>query len=205
MVPDHPDLQAEAVIDRMRDLVEQDWSTPEIQADAAMIEAMARANQRDVLDTLFWHIKGKLTFVTDAQLSAPIPATAETPIVEVLIRPLDMSLLCEQSGCRRLGDCDDWSMYTAALLKALGYEYRFVTLAADAADPSRYSHVYVCAVRPDGVKVAMDTSHGPYLGWEHGNVYGKRKEWGGGGGLAAVAVIAALVIGARMLKGALNL
>ena len=44
------------------------------------------------------------------------------------------------------GDCDDFSMLTAALLEASGIPWEFVTVAADRDSPGRFSHVYVRAL-----------------------------------------------------------
>jgi hypothetical protein len=73
------------------------------------------------------------------------------------------------------GDCDDFSMLCAAMLRALGIESAFKTIAADSADPTRYSHVYVMAIRPEG-ELALDCSHGSTPGWEAPAV-GKTRLW----------------------------
>lgn len=50
----------------------------------------------------------------------------------------------------RAGDCDDISMLMAALLIALGYPARLITLAANPASPNDFSHVYVEGEVPPG-------------------------------------------------------
>jgi hypothetical protein len=50
----------------------------------------------------------------------------------------------------RSGDCDDISMLLGAMLLALGYPARLVTIAANASDPNEFSHVYVEAEIPPG-------------------------------------------------------
>lgn len=50
----------------------------------------------------------------------------------------------------RAGDCDDISMLLGAMLLALGYPARLVTIAANASDPNEFSHVYVETEIPPG-------------------------------------------------------
>ncbi len=50
----------------------------------------------------------------------------------------------------RAGDCDDISMLMAALLVALGYPARLITLAANPSSPNDFSHVYVEGEIPPG-------------------------------------------------------
>jgi hypothetical protein len=81
------------------------------------------------------------------------------------------------------GDCDDSAMVMAALAGTLGYETRFVTVAADASDPSQFSHVYSEAlIQPhDGSAprwVAMDCARpGARFGLAP-QYYYRRKVWG---------------------------
>lgn len=64
------------------------------------------------------------------------------------------------------GDCDDFSMLTASILKLWGYAVKFVTSAADVLHPNMYSHVWVrVRLKTTGEWVDMDCSHGPWLGW----------------------------------------
>jgi hypothetical protein len=50
----------------------------------------------------------------------------------------------------KAGDCDDISMLLGALLLALGYRARLITISANAEDPAEFSHVYVEAEVPPG-------------------------------------------------------
>ena len=50
----------------------------------------------------------------------------------------------------KAGDCDDISMLLGAFLIALGYPARLITLAANTAQPSEFSHVYIEAEVPPG-------------------------------------------------------
>lgn len=60
----------------------------------------------------------------------------------------------------RAGDCDDIAMLMAALLMAVGYPARFVTVAASPDSPEQFSHVYVEGEVPAGSGnwIAMDTA-----------------------------------------------
>lgn len=189
-VSDSPDEQVEATIRLMHHYVAEDYRTPEIQRDAAEARELAWLNHGGDEVAGVWHyVKGRLRFVTDDALVGPLNAVggAGAPVIEILIRPVDMSRgggryesrayegrAYEGRAYERRGDCDDWSMYTAALLRALGHDYRFVTAAAEPDDPGRFSHVYVAAYENGhnghaaGTRVALDTSHGKYPGWEVG-------------------------------------
>lgn len=80
---------------------------------------------------------------------------------ELLISPEVLLSMPEPQG-----DCDDFSMLTAAVLKLWGYEVRFVTSAADVTQPNMYSHVWVrVRLKMSGEWLDMDCSHGPWLGW----------------------------------------
>ena len=178
LVPDDADGQVAQVIEMMASYVRRDVNSPEIQDDAAQVRLSAAAQGLDLVTAVFRYVKRKLSFIPDEGLAGPFTSltTPETPVVEVLIPPAVMSRMCPPgSVCRRLGDCDDWSMYTAALLLALGIPAKFVTVAVDGRDPNRFSHVYVAAY-VNGDRIPIDTSHGPGPGVEVQNVY-RRQEW----------------------------
>lgn len=171
VVGDDPDEQVAATIALMRRYVREDWGTELIRRDA--LQAQSESGYQDPASAVFRFIKTRLRFVKDETTLEPFAFSPELPGVEALIRPVDMAM---QPAGRQIGDCDDYVMYGAALLKALGVDSRFVTVAADPADPSRYSHVYLAAYQ-DGYRIPLDLSHGDYPGWETGNPYGKRREW----------------------------
>jgi transglutaminase-like putative cysteine protease len=72
------------------------------------------------------------------------------------------------------GDCDDFSMLTGAMLKAIGIPTKFVTVAANDNEPGVFSHVYLSGYLPQ--RTAMDASHGPFFGWEYSKV-SRLQEW----------------------------
>lgn len=189
---DCPDQQVSATIDAMRQLVMQD--APYMQGEAMQAASGGNGNAvRGVFD----YVKRKMRFQLDEHTADSIndfvPSSAEQPIVEILIRPRDLSQLCMLQS-NAVGDCDDFSMYAACLLTALGIPCSFATVAAASQDPTAYSHVYVVAY-PDGRRVPVDCSHGPHVGWEAPNRYGKFREWSVGGSVVTDAVPWLIVAG----------
>lgn len=176
-LPDLPDEQVAGTIALMRRYVLEDACSAPIQRQARSIAAsVASLSGPDLAQAVFSFVRSRVSFSLDESISSAFHAPVSAPIIEALIRPVDMAVLCEDGGCRRMGDCDDFSMYVAALLLALGINCSFVTLAADPADPNRYSHVYVAAYTEAG-RIPIDASHGEKAGWEAENKYGKKKEW----------------------------
>lgn len=76
------------------------------------------------------------------------------------------------------GDCDDHVVLLAALLHSIGRQVRFITIAADPAAPSEFSHVYVEALNPaTGEWVPLDTTvDGAAPGWQPGRAF-RRRAW----------------------------
>lgn len=71
------------------------------------------------------------------------------------------------------GDCDDHSILIAALLRSLGYNVQFKTVAAQRADPTQFSHVYVIVQdkRTGQWKGLDSTVPDSFAGWEPPVVY----------------------------------
>src|SRR5271165_713849 len=77
----------------------------------------------------------------------------------------------------RAGDCDDISMLLGAMMIALGYPARLVTVAANPTDPNEFSHVYAEAEIPPGSGqwVALDAARpGARFGVEPPSYFRKR-------------------------------
>lgn len=170
---DDPDQQVADTIALMKQYAIEDASTQEIKSDAFracgfLADSLAPASR---CAALWQWVKNKIQFRQDAQLSAPIEKAgiADFPVVEVLVRPLDISRGAKQ------GDCDDFSMYLASLLTACGIPCSFVTVAADSQQPGLFSHVYIAAY-PNGQRIPLDSSHGQAPGWEV-PTFTRRKEW----------------------------
>lgn len=79
----------------------------------------------------------------------------------------------------RAGDCDDIAMLMGALVIALGFPARLVTIAANATDPGEFSHVYLETEVPPGSGqwLAMDAARpGAQFGIEP-PVYYRKRAW----------------------------
>ena len=196
-VPAGGDSQTAAVIGMMRSYAVQDAGSPEIQADAR--RAVSESPTVPPEEAVFWFVKRRLQFVRDEDTALPFQALTPHPIVETLIRPRDMSTLCPPgSFCQRIGDCDDYAMYAASLLRALGIPSAFVTVAAVPGQED-FSHVYIAAYPPGRGRVPLDTSHGDRPGWETQSSH-RVQEWPLDGGMTPLVLILALgAIGALML------
>jgi hypothetical protein len=171
-VSDDPDTQVAQVIGLMDGYAAADSRSPQILRDV-----YRAAQSHDALQDTFDYVRGRMTFTPDESLADSLSFIPKwRPVVETLIRPCDQAIL--PNPC---GDCDDYSMYGASHLLARGVPCSYVTVAADQAEPTTYSHVYLAAY-PDsgpyaGMRVPMDLSHGPRVGWETADRFHKRREW----------------------------
>lgn len=124
-------------------------------------------------------VQNSIKFQRDEVTGEGLGGWGSPDVVETIVRPVDMVRYIDQGIA--IGDCDDYSMLASACLTVLGVSNGFCTVAADDRDPEQYSHVYVVAwpVGVDGKRerMALDTSHGDYPGWEVPNRFGKRTEW----------------------------
>jgi hypothetical protein len=187
-----PDTQVAQVIDMMLDYSDADSKDPNIYSDA--LRGCALGNG-DCIAGNFQDVKNSIQFVQDEETAEPFTAWLNGPIPEVLVRPVDMRRMAYPQG-----DCDCFATTMRARLRALGIPAGFVTVAVDPEDPGRFSHVYNVADCSQGKcgpmwngRVALDSSHGEYPGWEAPNPFGKRQEWNSGSGwkvLGAVLLIA---------------
>lgn len=174
-LPEDPDGQVECTIARMVKLATSDASSDEIKQDA---QSALNIGRGDPLQGIHSWIRSRMSFITDEAQTAPYMPSLQGPdhyFVEAITRPKDISKMIAGTG-RARGDCDDFSMYCAALLIALSIPCSFCTVAASPSAPRDYSHVYVVAY-PDGVRIPMDCSHGSAVGWETPNRLGRRREW----------------------------
>lgn len=170
-----PDSQVVQTVQVMRERVAQDAD----QLKPLAYSVAGQGSKAQQTQNVWGHVRGAIQFTRDEQTGVradglSIGGGDPTAIVEVIIRPVDMARYIDQGIA--IGDCDDFSMYLAALLTALEIPCAFCTVAASAMAPNQYSHVYVVAY-PDGQRVPCDASHGQYCGWEVENRFGKRTEW----------------------------
>jgi hypothetical protein len=196
LVSDDPDKQVGQVIGMMSGYAASDAKSPLFQQDIIMCAALGGG---DPISDVWAYLNRQsgyrgMRFVSDEITGAPWDETLRwRPLVEALIRPVDQAWLSNPQG-----DCDDFAMYGASHLIARGVPCSFVTVAADDSDPNMYSHVYLVAFPQSGPfagqRVPMDLSHGPYVGWETANRFGKRREWpvgSSGFGLLGFGLLAA--------------
>jgi len=169
IVPDGGDEQTAAVIRLMTEYAVQDSRSAAVRD--AVREAQIAYPGLSPEEQIFYYVRGRVRFVEDEVTALPIQTWYQEPIVEALIRPVD--LLAQRPVAQ--GDCDDFSMLVAAMLLAQEIPCSYVTVAADPRDPRQFSHVYVASYR-DGKRFSVDASHGEYPGWEAESPY-RRTEW----------------------------
>lgn len=194
------DGQTADVISLMARYAVEDSTSPVIRQQAAAIRELAMANGIPPHEAAWHWVHGRLQFVRDEHTSLPVHGVeglgTGDVIVETLIRPADMAALPDGA---RVGDCDDYSMYLASLLLALGYRPSYATVAADRQSDD-YSHVYVVIRDGSGRRVPLDASHGTHPGWEapEAGRTAKYREWPVEGGVGTWGVVI-LLIGAWWL------
>lgn len=174
-IPERPDDQVVATIARMNQYVCEDCQSGPIQYDA---QCAITLDPNNPLAAVHAFVRSRLEFCRDEVSARPfehlLPKNGY--FVEALNRPVDVSLKFAATGQKVKGDCDCFCMYCAALLRALGIECCFATVGAEEKDPTVFSHIYM-VVYWRGQRIPMDCSHGPYVGWETQNLYGKYQEW----------------------------
>ena len=166
-VPEDSDGQVAATINRMSQYVCADCQAGPILYDA---QCAVILDPNDPLAGVHRFVRSRLRFVNDEAITQPFDwmlpkGGGQDYFVECLTRPVDVSLQYAATRQPVEGDCDDYSMYTAALLRALGIDCAFATVAANRENPEVYSHVYV-ATYWRGQRIPMDCSHGQQAGWE---------------------------------------
>jgi len=180
-VPEESDAQVAATIALMSKYVCADCQSGAVIYDA---QCAVASDPNNPLAGIHQFVRSRLKFRNDEEIVQPydwmLPKqgmSGEDYFVECLKRPIDVSLEYANTQRQVEGDCDDFAMYCAALLKALNVDCAFATVGANSKNPNVFSHVYVVAYWR-GNRYAMDCSHGPYAGWEVANEYGKFCEWG---------------------------
>lgn len=172
---DEPGEQVRRTLELMRERVAEDADSPEMRDWVySQFDVPMYGGQKRAAENVWAHTKNAIKFQRDEKTGGGVGGFGEDEVVETIIRPVDMKRFVE-SGVA-VGDCDDFSMYEACVLKVLGIPCEFVTVAADGRVPDQFSHVYVVAY-PDGQRIALDASHGEYAGWEVGNEFGKYQAW----------------------------
>lgn len=112
----------------------------------------------DLARATYWYVRYNVRRLHHGEFKSLVAAFPEKK--QLIVSPDVLFLSYPQ------GDCSAFTMGVCALLKCLGIGYELVAVAADARDPSIYTHVYPRAVLSDGTKLALDAHAGDYPGWE---------------------------------------
>ena len=116
-----------------------------------------------ITQAVYWWLKRTIRYV-------PTPGTS--PLVDqTLIEPTAVLAMPEP-----IGDCPQFSMLAAAMLRVCCINSLFVTIAAEPKFPDQWSHIYnTVEVRP-GRFLPFDSSNGPEPGAEFAKPF-KRRVW----------------------------
>lgn len=164
--PEDDETTTAQTIGFMAELARQDSRHPIVRRAAYAAIANAGPSARDQAAAIHQWIRNRVRFVQDSTLAG---FSDDPDNAEVLVRPIDLLTMPQPAG-----DCDDFSMLAAAMLRAVGIPAAYRTVAAEAGNPN-YSHAYVLALLPDSA-LPVDASHGPYAGWE-AKAAGKSRTW----------------------------
>lgn len=160
--PVNPDTQTADTIGLMRGIVRRSVNDPIcIQATREALNGVNLNCEPDVAIRLFRWIKSNIRFMED-------PSAVSYWFGEVNRNPNGEDFLITPRALLsqvRSGDCDDFSMLAATMLKISGLDARFVTIAADTRAPGVFSHVY-CQALVNHQWIGFDASHGKVPGWE---------------------------------------
>jgi hypothetical protein len=163
-----PDVATQQTIQEMGRMICAATSSPIMTRIASELErgpADEMATARRVFDWCASHIE----FFPDDPVLVKVLGFQQA--LELLIDPPLLVSMPHPAG-----DCDDFTMLAATLLRILGVPVELVTIAADRKDPNLFTHVYLQLVLASGERLVCDFSHGPYPGWEAARHY-RRQVW----------------------------
>lgn len=164
------DVSTAATVRIMRGIARKCASDPLVMAATAQALATGARSQRDAASAIFYWVRGNVRFVEDEQLMyEQLGVAPERLDKELLIIPPVLLSMPQP-----MGDCDCFSLLIASMLLCAGIQPYFVTVAADADDPQKFSHIYVCACLSDeGTHMCLDAGNRLQLvppGWEASEV-----------------------------------
>jgi hypothetical protein len=139
--------------------IAQGVEDPQVQAAAryAFDHFAAGSDRPDMLAwATFWYMKHCVRFRQDEATMFRIGAANE---FDLLIAPAVLVRMKDPAE-----DCDGFTMLSAAIATILGLPVFIATVAVSPSDPSRWSHVFPCAL-VNGRVVPLDSSHGSGPGW----------------------------------------
>jgi transglutaminase-like putative cysteine protease len=150
-------------------------STPLISSiiNSLLVSLPSHPSKRDLARAIWWWVKKHVTFCNDEEILANELGYEKDPMQELLIPPATLLAMPKP-----MGDCDDFSILTASLLKCAQIPCWFVSIAVDEETPERFSHVFVkCYLEDERQFMTMDVSHGGIPGWETQREVYRRAEW----------------------------
>lgn len=156
------DAGTEQTIAVMRQLVDEAVKDPVVNRTAIdIVRGQPQFNPQADVDAIFRYVQNNFRYV----LSPVGPFGGKQAL-----RPVRSTLEL------RAGDCANMSVLIAALAGTIGYETKFVTVAADSSDASQFSHVYP-EVLVNGQWIALDAARpGAQLG-RTPEVFSRMAEW----------------------------
>lgn len=168
---DNTDNSTRDTISLMDLYAHQDAQSAQVQKAVDEIRANSSDDtEQSLIDSTFEWVKEHVIFTQDEELLNKLFGVKSG--TELLIKPSRLL-----SMHNPMGDCDDFSMLTKAILINLGIDSSLTTVAANAGHPGVWSHVYNTAHLQDGTSLAVDTSHGETVGWEAPNI-SRKGIWG---------------------------
>lgn len=156
---DNTDTSTARTVAMMCDYINQAYTDPVVRQAAAYCFDHFAAGRRDpgmLAWAVFWYVKHCVRLRTDEATMFRIGARDE---FDLLIAPSVLVRMKEPAE-----DCDGFTMLCAALCSILGLPVFIATAAVSPDDPSRWSHVFPCAM-VNGSVLPLDASHGPGPGW----------------------------------------
>jgi hypothetical protein len=162
---DDTDGATRQTVEKMCELIRDSARDPYVQRCAAYARdrfAMGSSDPAALAWGCFWYVKHCVKFRLDEGTMLQIGESHDAygqQQQDLLIAPAVLVRMKNPSE-----DCDGFTMLTAALLTCLGVPVLIATVAADLDDPTRWSHVFLCAIINGRVK-PLDTSHGAAPGW----------------------------------------
>jgi hypothetical protein len=170
--PYKSDVSTADTIGVMRTLAHRYATDPSVLlANAEALGALApSASDRDIACAAFWWIRANVRFVEDETLMYEQLGVAPDSLdKELLIVPPTLLAMPVP-----MGDCDDFSLLTACMLLSVRLRPYYVTVAGDAKDPMKFSHIYVCVrLEDEDGYLSLDAGNrlvGIPPGWEISNV-----------------------------------
>lgn len=159
-VSDNDDEATAATVKMMADYIKQGVTDPVCQKwahDAVFQFGNRQRTPLALVWSVFWKLKHCVKLTRDETVLFHI---GQKNARDLLIAP---AVLVRQLVPKE--DCDGFTMLCCTLLEILGLKPYIVTVKADARRPGEWSHVFCMVDLPDGERIPIDSSHGPFPGW----------------------------------------